>query len=163
MSDFESCTLLLIRIKGELSLLEAKIDNVTSEQPDFERPRKANFTSVCNFQAIIPGRPILRRNNWIEPNTHLMWIWEQTLILAWEMSPWLSFGLHMTRNWGWLGSVFYFEKTSGWLSLQTRPMVWCSMIMMLLFKGNQQIHVFSCPINSCLMSRQSWFYQRWIK
>lgn len=120
-SDSESCGWLLIRIKGELYLLEAKIYNVTSEQPDFERPREANFPSVCNFQAIIPGWPLLRRNNWIELNTHLVLIWEQTQILAREMSPWLSFGWNVTRNWGWLGSLFYFEKTSGGLWFQTRP------------------------------------------
>lgn len=80
-SDSESCGWLLIRIKDELCLLEAKIYNVTSEQPDSERPREANFTSVCNFQAIIPGRPLLRRNNWIELNTHLVRIWPEKCLL----------------------------------------------------------------------------------
>lgn len=112
VSDSESCGWLLIWIKGELCLLEAKIFNVTSEQTDFERPREANFTTVCNFQAIIPGQPLLRRNNWIELNTHLVQISEQTQILAREMSPWLSFGRNVTRNGGWLGSLFLCWKDS---------------------------------------------------
>lgn len=69
--------------------------------------------------------------------THLMRIWEQTQILAREMSPWLSFGWNVTRNWGWLGSLFYFEKTSGGLWFQTRP------------NGMMQ------PVNDALIQRQS--------
>lgn len=111
-SDFQSCGWLLIRIKGELPHLEAEIYSITSEQPVFQRSREANFTLVGNFRAIIPGRALVRRNNWMSRNTHLMWIWEQMQILALETSAWLSFEWNMMGNWGWLWLIILFWKES---------------------------------------------------
>lgn len=142
--------------------LEAEIYNITSEQPVFQRAREANFTSVGNFWAIIPGRPLVRRNNWMERNTHLMWLWEQTQILALETSAWLSFGWNVTGNWGWLWLMILF-----WLKAGCFPDSFDGMAQVindLLIQINSDFFFLClCPNKSGLMSVPRCFYQRWRK
>lgn len=90
--------------------LEAAISNITPQQPLFQRAEEVNFTSLGNFGAIIPGRALVRGNNWMERNTHLMRLWEQTQIPALETSAWLSFGWNVTGKRGWLWLIILIWK-----------------------------------------------------
>lgn len=148
-SDFQSCGWLLIRIKGELPRLEAEIYNITSEQPVFQTARETNFTSVGNFRAILHGRPLVSRNNWMEWNTHLMWIWDQTQILALERSAWLSFGWNVTGNWGWLWLIILFWKDLRQVAFPDS------------FHGTAQVIHDLIQINSCFVqTSQAWWVGR---
>lgn len=143
----------------KLPRLEAEIYNITSEQPVFVRAGEANFTSVGNFRAIIPGRPLVRRNNWMEQNAHLTWIWEQTQILSFETSAWLSFGWNVTKMRLTLVNYFIlYRLKAGCLSrlfqLYDTGHQW-SVIINFLFKETHVVFFLAlCPNKSGLMSVQ---------
>ena len=121
---------------------------------------------------MVPGWPLMRKNNWIEPNVHLMWMWEQTGILTLGLFCWLSFfllpdQLNLTWNWGWdrliILSKTYFKPPSTCSSTLGKYTPLFFIIIIVVWRqsitSSFPFLKFCSTINSELVRLQRCFYQ----